>query len=399
LERPRLEVADVLRRYGDTFRQKQGARLSSEQSRAMSAILACRTAALGGHVDVCDTCGDKSQSYNSCRNRHCPKCQSIARAKWLDARTAELLDVPYFHIVFTLPHQLGPIALQNKAVVYGLLFRTTFDTLKTIARDPKHLGAEIGGLGILHTWGQNLLHHPHVHCVVPGGGFSQDGERWTPSRPAFFLSVHVLSRLFRRRFLEELDRLHTEGRLEFHGELTQLCDRSAWVALLAPLREIRWVVYAKPPFGGPRQVLDYLGRYTHRVAISNDRILDIEDGRVRFRWKDYANGNARRVMDLDAGEFLRRLLLHVLPSRFVRIRHFGFLGNRDRGKHIERARSLISAAAPVSSRPPLDAADITASATSETLDPLRCRKCPTGRLLRIETLPRPTLVLRRLDSS
>ncbi len=397
MNRPRLEVADVLRRYGDAFLAENGAHCSSDQRRVMGAILACRTAALGGHVDVCDTCGDRSQSYNSCRNRHCPKCQSLARAKWLEARTSELLDVPYFHVVFTLPHQLGPLALQNKALVYGLLFRTTFETLKTIARDPKHLGAEIGGLGILHTWGQNLQHHPHVHCVVPGGGFAPGRDRWIASPPHFLLSVHVLSRLFRRLFLEGLDELHAEGRLEFHGELAALRDPARWRELFAVVRALKWVVYAKPPFGGPRQVLDYLGRYTHRVAISNDRIIDIDDGQVRFRWKDYANGSAPRVMTLAASEFLRRFLLHTLPTRFVRIRHFGFLANRDRGSNIERVRALIGQAPPADAAPPVGPAD--SLTTTEVFDPLRCRKCPTGRLIRIETLRRSPLTIRPQDSS
>ncbi|MGH2398020.1 MAG: IS91 family transposase, partial [bacterium] len=372
--------------------------LSSAQRRVMSAIETCRTAALGGHVDLCSNCADRQISYNSCRNRHCPKCQALARAKWLEARMSELLPVPYFHVVFTLPHQLAPLALQNKALLYDLLLRTTFDTLKTIARDPKHLGAEIGGLGILHTWGQNLLHHPHVHCVVPGGGFSPGRDRWISTRPAFFLPVRVLSRLFRRLFLDRLEQLHASTRLEFHGELVRLRDHEHWRAMLAAVRRSEWVVYAKPPFGGPRQVLHYLGGYTHRVAISNNRILDIDGGQVRFLWKDYANHNATRVMTLQAPEFLRRFLLHVLPDRFVRIRHFGFLANRDRGRNLQAARRQIGQPVPTPTHQQAEPMPQHAASTDDS-DPQKCRKCGIGRLIRVEILPRQKLSLQPHDSS
>ncbi|HEY5609641.1 MAG TPA: IS91 family transposase, partial [Thermoanaerobaculia bacterium] len=388
MTRPRFEVADVLRRYGAVFRETQGDRLSLDQRRVMAAIEACRTAALGGHVDECDRCGHRHISYNSCRNRHCPKCQSLAKADWLDARLAELLPIPYFHVVFTVPAAIGPIALGNKRFLYDILFRATTETLKTIASDPKHLGAEIGGLAVLHTWGQNLLHHPHIHCIVTGGGFSPDRERWIPSRPGFFLSVRVLSRLFRRLFLEHLVRGVANGKLRFGGSIAELAEPMRFRQLIEDLRRMKWVVYAKRPFGGPRQVLDYLGRYTHRVAISNHRIVGIDDGRVRFLWKDYAHGNQRGVLSLDANEFLRRFLLHVLPRRFVRIRHFGFLANRRRRQNIHLAPRLLASA--VTSRD----SDAPSSPTGagSTADDLRtqlsaCPVCRDGHLVRIELLP------------
>ncbi|MGH8114932.1 MAG: IS91 family transposase, partial [Rhodanobacteraceae bacterium] len=317
------EVADVFRRYGDAYRSHHAGSLSTAQRRVMSAIELCRSAALGGHVEQCDHCGHRRIAYNSCRNRHCPRCQSLARAQWLDARRAELLDTPYFHVVFTLPGPLAAIAYQNKACVYGLLFRATAETLRTIAADPKHLGAEIGFFAVLHTWGQNLLHHPHLHCVVPGGGLAIGGDRWVGCKPGFFLPVRVLSRLFRRLFLEHLEQAFTAGRLQFFGDLAPLREHRAFRHYLIPLRQTEWVVYAKAPFAGPEQVLDYVGRYTHRVALSNHRILDIADGMVRFRWKDYRHGNRRKVMTVSADEFMRRFLLHVLPAGFHRIRYYG----------------------------------------------------------------------------
>jgi hypothetical protein len=338
--RPPLEVADVFRRYGEAYRRAQEGSLSTAQRRVMHAIETCRTAALGGHVEQCDGCDYTRIWYNSCRNRHCPSCQALARAEWIEHRHAELLDTPYFHVVFTVPEAIAAIAFQNKALVYGILFRTAADTLRTIAADPQHLGAAIGFFAVLHTWGQNLLHHPHVHCVVPGGGLSADGTRWIPCRPGFFLPVRVLSRLFRRLFLEAVDQAFAAGQLRFSASLEALHDPQAWAAYLAPARAADWVVYAKPPFGGPRQVLDYVGRYTHRVAIANQRLLAIDDGQVTFRWKDYRNGR-QTPMTLTAEEFMRRFLLHVLPAGFHRIRYYGFLGNRDRHEKLARCQHLL----------------------------------------------------------
>jgi len=344
VERPKLEVADIFRRYGAAYRQQHAGSLSRGQRRVMSAIELCRTAALGGHVEQCDSCGHQRPAYNSCRNRHCPKCQSLARAQWLEDRQTELLPVEYFHVVFTLPEEIGAIAYQNKELLYGILFRATAETLRTIAADPKHLGAAIGFLAVLHTWGQNLLFHPHLHCVVPGGGISVDDKRWIACRPGFFLPVRVLSRMFRRLFLEHLQAAFDAGKLQFFSSLQPLRDPKAFAAYLAPLRQTEWVVYAKPPFGGPEQVLNYLGRYTHRVAISNNRLLDTDNGKVCFRWKDYRDHNQQKMMTLEADEFIRRFLLHVLPDRFQRIRHYGFLGHRYRQAKLALCRQLLGVA-------------------------------------------------------
>ena len=344
MERPKLEVADVFRCYGSAYRQQHAGSLSRGQRRVMSAIELCRTAALGGHLEQCDSCGHQRPAYNSCRNRHCPKCQSLARAQWLEDRQAEILPVEYFHVVFTVPEEIAAIAYQNKKVVYGILFRATAETLRTIAADPKHLGAEIGFLAVLHTWGQNLLHHPHLHCVVPGGGISPDGKRWIACRPGFFLPVRVLSRLFCRLFLEYLQAAFDQGKLQFFSSLERLRDPKAFAEYLAPLRQAEWIVYAKPPFGGPQRVLDYLGRYTHRVAISNNRLLNIEDGKVTFRWKDYRDHDRPKTMTLEAHEFIRRFLLHVLPDGFQRIRHYGFLAPRYRQSKLALCRQLLGVA-------------------------------------------------------
>jgi Putative transposase/Transposase zinc-binding domain len=338
---PKLEVGHVFRCYGDAYRQQHAGSLSRAELRVMSAIERCRTAALGGHVEQCDQCQHQRITYNSCRNRHCPKCQSLARAEWIEDRQAELLDTEYFHVVFTVPEEIAAVAYQNKEVVYDILFRATPETLRTIAADAKHLGAEIGFFAVLHTWGQNLLFHPHLHCVVPGGGLSPDGTRWIPCRPGFFLPVRVLSRLFRRLFLELLEKAFDDGQLHFFSALKELQDRQVFLRYLAPLRQSEWVVYAKAPFAGPQQVLDYVGRYTHRVAISNNRILDIEDGYVQFRYKDYRHGSQQKIMPLSADEFIRRFLLHVLPDGFHRIRYYGFLGNRYRRKKLEQCRQLL----------------------------------------------------------
>jgi hypothetical protein len=337
--RPPVEVADIFRQHGSDFRLTHS--LSPEQRRVMRAIEVCRTSVLGGHVDQCDACSYQRVSYNSCRNRHCPKCQSLAKARWLEARMADLLPVEYFHVVFTLPEQLASLALQNKRVVYNLLFSTAAETLRTIAADPKHLGAEIGFLAVLHTWGQTLRHHPHLHCVVPGGGLSADWQRWVSCRQGFFLSVNVLARLFRRLFLTALAKAFENGKLTFHGHCSYLADPPAFQRLLRSLRAREWAVYAKPPFGGPAQVLAYLGRYTHRVAISNHRLLKLENGQVTFSWKDYARGNQQRSMTLKTDEFIRRFLLHVLPRGFQRLRQFGLLANRQRRHKLALCRKLL----------------------------------------------------------
>ena len=343
--RAALEVADIFRTHGPTWRNEQHGHLSLGQLKVMSAIEQCRSAALGGHVLRCEGCGADQIAYNSCRNRHCPKCQSSAAQRWLDARQADLLPVDYYHVVFTLPAPIADIAYQNKAVMYGLLFDVAAEVLLTIAADRKHLGARIGATLVLHTWGSALTHHPHVHGIVPGGGLSPDGQSWIACRPGFFLSVRVLSRLFRRRFLEELEQAHQSGQLRFFGDHAALADASAFAQWLTPLRQCEWVVYAKRPFAGPAAVLAYLSRYTHRVAISNSRLLSMDEHGVTFRWKDYrAKGRTRhKTMTLDAGEFMRRFLLHVLPSGFHRIRHYGLLSNGSRTVNLARSRELLSA--------------------------------------------------------
>ena len=341
MSRPLHEVADIVRTHGKQFVARLGNLLNGEHLRVLHAIENCRTAWLGGHVSECDQCGQRVISYNSCRNRHCPKCQGAARQQWLADRTADLLPVPYFHVVFTLPHLLGPLALQNNRVVYGILFRAVSETLLEVAADPKRLGAKIGFLAVLHTWGQNLLHHPHVHCVAPGGGLSLDPTRWLPSRPQFLLPVRVLSRVFRGKFLAFLRTAFRQGRLQCHGNLAGLEAAASFEKLIGQARRCDWVVYAKRPFGHPDHVVAYLARYTHRVAISNHRIVSFSDGQVRFRWKDYARGNQQKTMTLDAIEFLRRFFLHVLPKGFVRIRSFGFLANRQRAVLLPICRKLL----------------------------------------------------------
>lgn len=343
--RPALEVADIFRQHGPSWRAGQRGHLSLAQLKVMSAIEQCRSAALGGHVLRCEGCGADEISYNSCRNRHCPKCQSAAAQRWLDARQADLLPVEYYHVVFTLPALIADIAYQNKAALYGLLFDLAAEVLLTIAADPKHLGARIGATLVLHTWGSALTHHPHVHGIVPGGGLTPDGKSWVACRPGFFLPVRVLSRLFRRRFLEELQRLHDGGELKFFGEHAQLADAMAFKAWLVPLRKVEWVVYAKRPFAGPQAVLAYLSRYTHRVAISNSRLLAMDECGVSFRWKDYrAKGRTRyKAMTLSPQEFMRRFLLHVLPCGFHRIRHYGLLANGSRKASLTAARELLLA--------------------------------------------------------
>ena len=359
MARERLEVADIFRAHGSAWRRANAGHLSLGQLKVMSAIERCRTAALGGHVAACEDCDHRLIAYNSCRNRHCPKCQGAAAKDWLAARQAELLPVPYYHLVFTLPAPIAGIAYHNKAEIYGALFKAAAETLTTIAADPKHLGARIGLTAVLHTWGSALTHHPHLHCIVPGGGISLDGSHWVACRPGFFLPVRVLSRLFRRLFLEKLAAAHEAGHLRFFNDLTQLQDRDAFADLLAPLRKIEWVVYAKRPFAGPEAVLAYLSRYTHRVAIANSRLVVFDDQGVTFKWKDYrAKARDRqKVMTLTPGEFIRRFLIHVLPSRFHRIRHYGLFANGARADNLARARELLNVTAPQDETEPITETD------------------------------------------
>ena len=389
MERCALEVADVFRAHGEAWRQAQRGHLSLGQLQVMSAIEQCRSAALGGHVLCCQACGHDEIAYNSCRNRHCPKCQGSAAKRWLEARQADLLPVPYYHVVFTLPAPIGAMAYTNKAVIYGLLFDVAAETLRTIAADPKHLGARIGATLVLHTWGSALTHHPHVHGIVPGGGLSPDGSRWVACKPGFFLAVRVLSRLFRRRFLEELEKAHHAGRLQFFGEFAQLADPAPFGEWLAPLKACEWVVYAKRPFAGPAAVLAYLSRYTHRVAISNQRLVALDERGVTFRWKDYrAKGRTRhKTMTLGADEFMRRFLLHVLPGGFHRIRHYGLMANGARRAHLARARELLAEPASTDSPEPQSA-----EATSGSNRPTYvCPDCGAP-MVSIETWARRTSI-------
>jgi Putative transposase/Transposase zinc-binding domain len=338
----RFEVADVLRRHGDAYRLAHAGHLGRVERRVMSAITACRTAVLGGHVEACDDCGVEQVAYNSCRNRHCPKCQGAARAQWLAARQAELLPVPYFHVVFTVPAPIAAIAFQNKAAAYAILFAAAAEAMTTLAANPRRLGAQIGAVAVLHTWGQTLTHHPHVHCIVPGGGLSPDGTRWIAARPNFFLAVRPLAKLFRRLFLERLQKAYDAGVLRFFGDRAPLADLARFGALVADMHRIDWVVYAKKPFGGPAQALAYLGRYTHRVAIANSRLVAVEDDHVAFSWKDYRDNGAVKTMKLAPDEFIRRFLLHALPDGFHRIRHFGFLANGCRAARLARCRFALA---------------------------------------------------------
>jgi Putative transposase/Transposase zinc-binding domain len=347
--RPTLELADIFRAHGPAWREANAGHVSLDQLKVMSAIESCRTAALGGHVLRCEKCEHIQIAYNSCRNRHCPKCQGAAAQEWLAEREAELLPVPYFHVVFSLPAQIADIAYQNKAVIYDLLFKASSEATLTIAADPKHLGAHIGILSVLHTWGSALTHHPHVHMIVPGGGFSPDGNSWISCRPDFFLSVRVLSRLFRRLLLDKLAVAHKAGHLEFFGKHSKLADPKAFAAYLAPLRQREWVVYSKRPFGGPEEVLRYLARYTHRVAISNRRLVACDEKGITFKWKDYRIEGAERykVMTLATDEFIRRFLMHVLPAGFHRIRYYGLLASGKRAANVARARELLLTPPPV----------------------------------------------------
>lgn len=385
----RLEVADVFRKFETEFRETQGTRLSGEQKRALRAIMLCRTSALGGHVERCTQCGHRLVAYNSCRNRHCPKCQAAARAEWLRAREAELLPTQYFHVVFTLPKQFGPLALQNKRIVYGLLFRAVAETLLGVAANPKHLGAQVGVLAILHTWGQTLVHHPHIHCVVPGGGISRDGARWISCRHDFFLPVRVLSRVFRGKFIDYLKQAFRQGQLSFRGSLNALQCTTAFKQLLNASVKTDWVVYAKPPFGGPEQVLKYLARYTHRVAISNARLVAMDEEGVTFRWKDYAHDSAPRTMALSGPEFIRRFLMHVLPPGFMRIRHYGLLANRCRTGKLDQCRSLLGMSPEIRADgldPPIPGNERLGELHEGTERIRRCPACQVGEMVTIAEL-------------
>ncbi len=401
MSRPSLEVADIFRDHGPAWRRANAGHVSLGQLKVMSAIESCRTAALGGHVERCEKCAHTHIAYNSCRNRHCPKCQGAAAKEWLADREAELLPVPYYHVVFTLPAPIGDIAYQNKAVVYGILFKAAAETLITIAADPKHLGARIGLIAVLHSWGSALTHHPHVHVIVPGGGISLDGQRWISCRPGFFLPVRVLSRLFRQLFLEKLVAANDAGRLHFFGGHAQLTEGHAFAAYLTPLRNAEWVVYAKRPFGGPEAVLAYLSRYTHRVAIANSRLLALDHTGITFKWKDYrAKGRERaKVMTLAIDEFIRRFLIHVLPAGFHRIRHYGLFANGARTDNIARARQLLDVPGTRSKESLTDAANGD--------EPMRSHPCPRcgGSMIVIETFERgcspryrPTVSI-RIDTS
>jgi hypothetical protein len=395
--RPALEVADIFRDHGPAWRSANAGHVSLDQLKVMSAIEDCRTAALGGHVLRCedDKCGHTQIAYNSCRNRHCPKCQGAAAQEWLAEREAELLPVPYFHLVFSLPSLIADIAYQNKAVIYDLLFKASSEATLTIAADPKHLGARIGILSVLHTWGSALTHHPHVHMIVPGGGFSLDRKDWVECRPDFLLSVRVLSRLFRRLFLDKLAAAHKAGKLQFFGVHTKLADAKAFNAYLAPLRKREWVVYSKRPFAGPEEVLRYLARYTHRVAISNRRLIACDENGVTFKWKDYRIEGAERykTMTLATDEFIRRFLIHVLPAGFHRIRYYGMLNSSKRADNIARARELLALARVI----PIDAikaagpnADEPSTKPDEQQASLSKHPCPCcgGRMIIIETFAR-----------
>ena len=392
---PTPELADIFRQHGPAYRQAHP--LPLYQHRLMQAIETCRTEAMGGEVEWCDHCQYTHIRYRSCRNRHCPKCQGAAREKWLQQRQSELLPAEYFHVVFTLPESIAAIAFYNKEVVYDLLFAATAQTLLTIAGDPQHLGVEIGFFAVLHSWGQNLHFHPHLHCIVPGGGLSADHDRWIPCRPGFFLPVRVLSRLFRRLLLEALEKAYAAGQLQFFGDLEALREPPAFVRYLAPLKNTDWVVYAKPPFGGPQQVLQYLGRYTHRVAITNRRLLALEDGQVSFQWKDYRDQQQQKVMIISADEFIQRFLQHALPPRFQRIRYYGFLANCHRAAKLELCRRLLATPCIDLLPRPTDCRNLLAALTTGNLS--LCPQCGVGILVRIQLFSCHGPVPLRLDTS
>lgn len=381
----------MVRAHGDDYRHAHAP--TADQQAVLSHILECRTAALGGHVERCDTCMHERISYNSCRDRHCPKCQATARAQWVTERLARLLPVPAFHVVFTIPEELNPLALANKKIVFDILFAAASQTLLTIARDPTHLGAHIGATAVLHTWGQSLQFHPHLHCVVTGGGLSADGTRWIAARQGYLLPVKVLGALFRGKFLHALDRAYRSGELVCSGSTAGLSDPGAWHRLKDSLYSKDWVVYAKPPFGGAEHVFRYLGNYTHRIAISNHRLVELSDGKVRFWWKDYTQGCARKIMTLDAVEFLRRFLLHVLPCGYVRIRHYGLYASRNVNSTLEAARRLLAPLAPSPPTPdpqpaePTDPQPWWERFREQTgVDVMACPSCLVGRMQRLRAL-------------
>jgi hypothetical protein len=373
--RPRLELAEIVRHYGDDYRRTH--RLTSVQHRALRAIAACRTATLGGHQETCDRCGSVRITYNSCRNRHCPKCQTLPKERWLAARKADLLPIPYFHVVFTLPHDLNALAQGNPRVIYALLFRAAADTLLVFGRDPRHLGGTIGITAILHTWGQTLTQHLHLHCLVTGGAVSPDRTRWIGGRASFLVPVTALATVFRAKYLAGLGRAFHDGALTFVAGTASLADARCFAAVVTQLRAAPWVVYAKRPFAGPEQVLDYLGRYTHRVALSNNRLVDHGQGRVRFRWRDYADHDRAKIMTLEADEFLRRFLLHVVPRGFMRIRHFGLLANRTRRETLTRCRRLLGQP-PTPKAPSASVGELMHRLTG--IDMARCPVCGEGRM-------------------
>lgn len=378
-----IEVGDIFRQYGSSYRQSY--QLPSAMLKAMSSIERCRTAELGGHVDQCDSCGHLKISYNSCRNRHCPKCQGLAREKWLDNRKKDLLPVQYFHVVFTIPDDLNAIALRNQKEVYTILFKAASETLLELGQDAKYLGAQVGFISILHTWGQNLMDHPHLHCVVPGGGLSLDGTRWVSARNSFFIPVKVMSRLFRGKFLAYLKESYANGKLNMVGTVKLLDNPQIFQNLLYKLYEKEWVVYCKPPFGSPEQVLEYLGRYTHRIAISNNRITSMENGKITFRWRDYSDDNKNKLMTLDVFEFIRRFLLHILPDNFIKIRHYGILSNASRKTKLKKCQELLNVEEKVvqeSTNKPWE--ELYFELTG--IDLRLCPCCEKGKMVRRETL-------------
>jgi Putative transposase/Transposase zinc-binding domain len=387
----RLEVADVFRQHGEEFLSQWGRTLSPQQQKALRDIGACRTAALGGHVEECDHCARRVIAYNSCRNRHCPKCQATARDEWLAERAKELLPVPYCHVVFTVPQQLAPAMLQNQRVCYGLLFRAVSETLQEIAAEFPRFRAKLGFLAVLHTWSQQLVHHPHVHCVVPAGGLSSDGSRWVACHPKFFLPVHALSSRFREKLLALLRQAFADGKLEFFGQLADLAEPARFHAWIEKSKKTKWVVYAKPPFGGAEEVLKYLARYTHRVAISSSRLLSLDQGRVTFRWRDSKSGNQMKSMTLDPVEFIRRFLLHILPLGFVKIRHFGFLANRNRAAALALCRDLL--------KPSADRSISILTAEQRSAVERRCPFCHAGVLRIVEWLSPDQISSRQQDRS
>ncbi len=380
------EVADVFRAHADDYFKRYGTATSPQQKRVLTDLMACRTAALGGHLRQCDLCGHDEVYYNSCRNRHCPKCQGAARAKWLRARAADLLPVQYFHVVFTIADKLRCVTLQNKRVIYNILFRAVSETLCVLGKDPKHLGAHIGFIALLHTWGQTMQLHPHIHCVVPGGGLSLDGKCWISCREDFLLSVRVMSSLYQKKFLAYLKAAYEKGDLSFHGSIAYLRKKKDWKHFLSSLYRTSCNVYSKQPFGGPEQVLKYLARYTHRVAIANQRLISLQNGRVSFWWKDYSDESRKKIMTLDAVEFIRRFLLHVLPDRFVRIRHYGFLSNRSRKEKLPLCRELLGTtdAETVADAMPPETGE--GGELVEDNDSPLCPACKKGRMIRIQTI-------------